>query len=36
MVDTATVKASYREGVLEILLPKKEEARPRAIKVEAA
>lgn len=36
VVDTAGVKATYREGVLEIRLPKKEEARPRTIKVEAA
>lgn len=36
VVDTAGVKAIYREGVLEIRLPKKEEARPRTIKVEAA
>lgn len=35
VVDSAGVKASYREGVLEIRLPKKEEARPRTIKVEA-
>ncbi len=36
VVDTGGVKATYREGVLEIRLPKKEEARPRTIKVEAA
>jgi HSP20 family molecular chaperone IbpA len=36
VVDTAGVKAIYREGVLEIRLPKKEEARSRTIKVEAA
>jgi HSP20 family protein len=36
VVDTAGVKATYREGVLEIRLPKKEEARSRTIKVEAA
>jgi len=35
VVDAAGVKATYREGVLEIRLPKKEEARPRTIKVEA-
>lgn len=35
-VDTAGVKAVYRDGVLEIRLPKKDEARPRTIKVEAA
>jgi HSP20 family protein len=36
VVDTAGVKAIYREGVLEIRLPKKAEAMPRTIKVEAA
>ncbi|HET7854197.1 MAG TPA: Hsp20/alpha crystallin family protein [Candidatus Methylomirabilis sp.] len=36
VVDTAGVTAIYREGVLEVRLPKKEEARPRTIKVEAA
>jgi HSP20 family protein len=35
-VDANGVKATYKEGVLEIQLPKKEEARPKAIKVEAA
>lgn len=35
-VDTERVKATYKEGVLEIQLPKKEEARPKAIKVETA
>jgi HSP20 family molecular chaperone IbpA len=35
-VDTDRVKATYKDGVLEIQLPKKEEARPKAIKVEAA
>jgi HSP20 family protein len=35
-VDTDQVKATYKDGVLEIQLPKKEEARPKAIKVEAA
>ena len=35
-VDTDQVKATYKNGVLEIRLPKKEEARPKAIKVEAA
>jgi HSP20 family protein len=34
VVDTAGVKAIYREGVLEIRLPKKAEARPRTITVE--
>lgn len=35
-VDADGVKATYRDGVLEIQLPKKEEAKPKAIKVEAA
>jgi len=35
-VDANRVKATYKDGVLEIQLPKKEEARPKAIKVEAA
>ena len=34
-VDADKVKATYRDGILEIVLPKKEEAKPRAIKVEA-
>jgi HSP20 family protein len=33
-VDTENVKASYKDGVLEITLPKKEEAKPREVKVE--
>lgn len=36
VVDAGRVKATYREGVLEIQLPKKEEAKPKAIKVEVA
>ncbi len=36
MVDAGRVKATYRDGVLEIQLPKKEEAKPKAIKVEVA
>jgi HSP20 family protein len=35
-VDASAVKASYKDGVLEIQLPKKEEAKPKAIKVEVA
>ena len=35
-VDASRVKATYKDGVLEIQLPKKEEARPKAIKVETA
>jgi HSP20 family protein len=35
-VDSDRVKAAYRDGVLEIQLPKKEEAKPKQIKVEAA
>jgi HSP20 family protein len=34
-VDTENVKASYKDGVLEVTLPKKEEAKPKEIKVEA-
>lgn len=36
VVDASHVKATYRDGVLEIQLPKKEEAKPKAIKVEVA
>lgn len=35
-VDPGKVKATFKNGVLEILLPKKEEAKPKAIKVEVA
>jgi HSP20 family protein len=33
-VQTDKVKASYRDGVLEIKLPKAEELKPREIKIE--
>jgi HSP20 family protein len=33
-VDTENIKANYKDGVLEITLPKKEEAKPKEIKVE--
>ncbi|MFI5322354.1 MAG: Hsp20/alpha crystallin family protein [Thermodesulfobacteriota bacterium] len=33
-VETENIKATYKEGVLEITLPKKEEAKPKEIKVE--
>jgi len=33
-IDQSKVKASYREGVLEIVLPKAEEAKPKQVKVE--
>ena len=33
-VDEAKVKASYKDGVLELTLPKKEEAKPKSIKVD--
>jgi HSP20 family protein len=33
-VDTGKIKASYKDGVLELVLPKKEEAKPKQIKVE--
>ena len=36
VVDSNKVKATYRDGVLEILLPKKEEAKPKEIKIEVA
>ncbi len=36
LVDPNRVKATYRDGVLEIQLPKKEEAKPKEIKVEVA
>lgn len=36
VVDSGRVKATYRDGVLEIQLPKKEEAKPKEIKVEVA
>ena len=35
-MDASRVKATYRDGVLEIQLPKKEEAKPKEIKVEVA
>jgi HSP20 family protein len=35
-VDADRVKATYKDGVLAIQLPKKEEAKPKAIKVETA
>lgn len=34
-VDPENIKASYNDGVLRLLLPKKEEARPKQIKVES-
>jgi HSP20 family protein len=36
VVDPNRVKATYRDGVLEVQLPKKEEAKPKAVKIEAA
>lgn len=35
-VDPGKVKATFKNGILEIVLPKKEEAKPKAIKVEVA
>jgi HSP20 family molecular chaperone IbpA len=34
-VQTDKVKASYRDGVLTIMMPKAEELKPKAIKIEA-
>jgi HSP20 family protein len=36
VVDPNRIKATYRDGVLEVQLPKKEEAKPKEIKVEVA
>lgn len=33
-VDASNMKASYKDGVLELVLPKKEEAKPKKINVE--
>ena len=33
-VDAAKVKATYKDGVLELTLPKREEAKPKQIKVD--
>ena len=35
-LDASGVKASFKDGVLEVTLPKAEEAKPRKIEVEAA
>lgn len=34
-VDPESIKANYQNGVLKLVLPKKEEARPKQIKVES-
>ncbi len=36
VVDAAKVRAKYKDGVLQIELPKKEEAKPREIKVQVS
>lgn len=36
VVDASKVKAKYKDGVLEIELPKKEEAKPKEIKVQVS
>jgi HSP20 family protein len=36
VVDSSRIKAIYKDGLLEIRLPKREEAKPRAIPVEGA
>lgn len=33
-VDRENIKASYKDGVLKVVLPKKEEAKPRQIKID--
>lgn len=33
-VDETKIKASYKDGVLELILPKKEEAKPKQIKID--
>jgi HSP20 family protein len=33
VVDTANIKAEYRDGVLHLTLPKREEAKPRQIQI---
>ncbi len=35
-VDSEKAKATFKDGILEVVLPKKEEARPREIKVEVS
>ncbi|MGQ9570846.1 MAG: Hsp20/alpha crystallin family protein [Thermodesulfovibrionales bacterium] len=35
-VDNSKAKATFKNGILEIILPKKEEAKPKEIKVEVA
>lgn len=35
-VDLEAARASYRDGLLEIRLPKKEEAKPKTVKIETA
>ena len=35
-VDTSKITAQYKDGVLEVVLPKLEEAKPRTVKIHAA
>jgi len=35
-VDAEKIKATYKDGVLELTLPKKEEAKPKQIKVDVS
>jgi HSP20 family protein len=34
VVDTAGIKAEYRDGVLRVTMPKREEAKPKQIQVQ--
>lgn len=35
-VDASQISATYKDGVLEVVLPKSEEAKPRKVRIEAA
>ncbi|MEW6215076.1 MAG: Hsp20 family protein [Nitrospirota bacterium] len=36
MIDSSKAKATFKNGILEITFPKKEEAKPKEIKVEVS